>query len=157
MKYKNAFWEAAMLVVLTCRIYKVPHWYGIRWHDICIQFHDYPFRHSSTITIIVLIIWEAEMLLLLPEAIYVMRLWDGLSLHEAQTKFHEYWYECWRNIKMQVMGGLFRLHNVTIVGYFYYLILPKLLHVSVVRPSSSRNILARITRLTTDQLFLEYS
>jgi hypothetical protein len=29
-------------------------------------------------------------------------------------------------------GGLFRLRNVTIVGYFYYLILPKLLHVSVV-------------------------
>jgi hypothetical protein len=33
----------------------------------------------------------------------------------------------------------------------------KLLHVSVVRPSSGRNILAKITRLTTDPLFLEYS
>jgi hypothetical protein len=32
------------------------------------------------------------------------------------------------------------------------------LHVSVVRPSSSKNILlARITQLTTDPLFLEYS
>jgi hypothetical protein len=39
------------------------------------------------------------------------------------------------------MGGLFRLRNVTIVGYFYYLKLLKLLHVSVVLPSSSRNIL----------------
>jgi hypothetical protein len=35
---------------------------------------------------------------------------------------------------------LFRLRNVTIVGKFYYLILLILLHVSVVRPSSSRNI-----------------
>jgi hypothetical protein len=43
--------------------------------------------------------------------------------------------------------GLFRLRIVAIVGYFYYLILPKPLHLSVVRPSSSRNILARITRL----------
>jgi hypothetical protein len=58
---------------------------------------------------------------------------------------------------IQVMGSLFRLRNVTIVGYFYYLILHKLLHVSVVRPSSGRNILARITRLTTNPLFLEYS
>jgi hypothetical protein len=39
---------------------------------------------------------------------------------------------------------LFRLRNLTIVGYFYYLILLKLLHVSVVRPSSSKNIFARI-------------
>jgi hypothetical protein len=31
-----------------------------------------------------------------------------------------------------------RLRNVTIVGEFYYLILLILLHVSVVRPSSSR-------------------
>jgi hypothetical protein len=46
------------------------------------------------------------------------------------------------------MGVLFRLRNVTIAGYFHYLILPELLHVSVVRPSSSRNLLARITRLT---------
>jgi hypothetical protein len=53
----------------------------------------------------------------------------------------------------QVMGSLFRLRNVTVVGYFYYLILLKLLHVSVVRPSSGRNILARTTRLTTDPLF----
>jgi hypothetical protein len=53
--------------------------------------------------------------------------------------------------------GLFRLHNVTIIGHFYYLILPKLLLVSVVRPSSGINILVRITRLTTDLLFLEYS
>jgi hypothetical protein len=55
------------------------------------------------------------------------------------------------------MQGLSRLCNVPIVGYFYYLIVFKLLHVSVVRPSSGRNILARITRLTTDPLFLEYS
>jgi hypothetical protein len=43
-------------------------------------------------------------------------------------------------------GGLFRLRNVTIVGYFYSLILLKLLHVTVVGPSSNRNtrILARI-------------
>jgi predicted ABC-type exoprotein transport system permease subunit len=39
------------------------------------------------------------------------------------------------------MGGLFRLRNVTIVGYFYYLILLKLLHVSAV---VSRVILANI-------------
>jgi hypothetical protein len=39
-------------------------------------------------------------------------------------------------------GVLFRRRNVIIVGYVYYLILPKLLYVSVVRPSSSRNILA---------------
>jgi hypothetical protein len=45
---------------------------------------------------------------------------------------------------IQVMGGLFCLHNVTIVDFFYYLILLKLLHVPVVRPSSCRNILARI-------------
>jgi hypothetical protein len=51
-------------------------------------------------------------------------------------------------------GGLFRLRNVIIVGYFCYLILLKLLHVLVVRPSSSRDILARITRLTMDPLFL---
>jgi hypothetical protein len=43
-----------------------------------------------------------------------------------------------------MMGGLFRLRYVTIVGYFYYLILLKLLHVSVVRPSSGGNIFARI-------------
>jgi hypothetical protein len=55
---------------------------------------------------------------------------------------------------MQVFEGLFRLRNVIIVDYFYYLILPKLLHVSVVRPSSGRNILARITGLTTDPSFL---
>jgi hypothetical protein len=42
-----------------------------------------------------------------------------------------------------VMGVLFRLRNVTIAGYFYYLILTKLLHVSVVRPSSS-NILTSL-------------
>jgi hypothetical protein len=46
--------------------------------------------------------------------------------------------------RIQVVGGLFRLCNVTIVGYFYYLIFFKLLHVSVVWPSSSRNIFARI-------------
>jgi hypothetical protein len=39
-------------------------------------------------------------------------------------------------------GGLFRLRNVPIVGYFYYLILLKLLHVSAVRQSWNRNILA---------------
>jgi hypothetical protein len=43
-----------------------------------------------------------------------------------------------------VRGGLFRLRNVTNVGYFYYLLLLKLLHVSVIRLSSSRNIFARI-------------
>jgi hypothetical protein len=51
------------------------------------------------------------------------------------------------------MGGLFRLRNVTIVGYFHYLILLKLKHVSVVRSSSGRGILARITRLATDPFF----
>jgi hypothetical protein len=47
---------------------------------------------------------------------------------------------------IQMSGGLFRLRNVTIVGYFYYLILPKLLHVSVVSVGSvvSRVILANI-------------
>jgi hypothetical protein len=30
-------------------------------------------------------------------------------------------------------GGLFRLRNVTIAGYFYYLLSLKLVHVSVVR------------------------
>jgi hypothetical protein len=54
-------------------------------------------------------------------------------------------------------GGLFRLHNVIIIGYVYYLILLTLLHVSVVRPSSSRITFAGITRLTTDPLFLDYS
>jgi hypothetical protein len=48
------------------------------------------------------------------------------------------------SMDIQVMEGLFRLRNVTIVGYFYYLILLKLLHVSVVLPSSGRNILTRI-------------
>jgi hypothetical protein len=38
---------------------------------------------------------------------------------------------------IQVMRGLFRLRNVTIAG-FYYLLLLKLLHVSVVRPSSHK-------------------
>jgi hypothetical protein len=58
---------------------------------------------------------------------------------------------------LQVMGGLFLLSNGTIVGYFYCLILPKRLLVLVIQPSSGRHILARITRLTTDPLFLEYS
>jgi hypothetical protein len=51
------------------------------------------------------------------------------------------------DLEDQVMeeGGLFRLRNVTIVASFYYLILLTLLHVSVVRPSSGRNILVRIT------------
>jgi hypothetical protein len=45
-----------------------------------------------------------------------------------------------------VIGVSFRLRNVTIIDYFCYLILyvPKLLHISVVRPSSSRNIFSRI-------------
>jgi hypothetical protein len=59
-------------------------------------------------------------------------------------------------VQVREGGGLLRPRNFTIVGYFYYLMLLKLLHVSVVRPSSSRNILARITRLTTNPLFLEY-
>jgi hypothetical protein len=46
--------------------------------------------------------------------------------------------------------GLFRLRNITIP--FNIL---KLLRVSVVRPSSGRNIFARITRLTTDPFFSE--
>jgi hypothetical protein len=50
--------------------------------------------------------------------------------------------EAMRVTTNQMMGGLFRLLNVTIVGHFYCLILLKLLHVSVLRPSSSRNILA---------------
>jgi hypothetical protein len=52
-----------------------------------------------------------------------------------------------------MMGYLFPLHTVTIVGYFLLLLLLKLLHVWVVRPSSGRNILAKISRLTTDLLF----
>jgi hypothetical protein len=44
----------------------------------------------------------------------------------------------------QVMRGLFRLRNVAIVGFFYYLLLLKLLHIYVVRPSSSRHVFARI-------------
>jgi hypothetical protein len=52
-------------------------------------------------------------------------------------------------------GGFIRLRKVTIV---YLILLLTLLHVSVVRPSSSRNILlARITQLTTGPLFLEHS
>jgi hypothetical protein len=39
---------------------------------------------------------------------------------------------------------------------FYYLLLLKLLHVSVVRPSSGRNIFARICSTDKDPLFLEY-
>jgi hypothetical protein len=43
-------------------------------------------------------------------------------------------------------------------GLILLVILLILLYVSVIRPSSGRNILlARITRLTTDPLFLEYS
>jgi hypothetical protein len=50
------------------------------------------------------------------------------------------WYsKCYENQVIWGGGALFRLRNVTIVG-FYYLVLLKLLHVSVVRPFSSRNI-----------------
>jgi hypothetical protein len=44
---------------------------------------------------------------------------------------------------------LFRLRKVTIVGHFYYLILPKLLHVPVVRPSSSINVLLASVTIVT--------
>jgi hypothetical protein len=50
------------------------------------------------------------------------------------------------------MGGLFRLRNTTVVGYFYYLIVLKLLNVSVVRPSSIRNILARIYSTDSEKI-----
>jgi hypothetical protein len=53
-------------------------------------------------------------------------------------------------------GGFIHLRNVTVVA-FYYLLLLKLLNALVIRPSSGRNIFARITQLTTDPLFLEYS
>jgi hypothetical protein len=53
------------------------------------------------------------------------------------------------------------------MGFFYsvyatllrrLILLLILLHVSVIRPSSCRNILlARITQLATDQLFLQYT
>jgi hypothetical protein len=51
--------------------------------------------------------------------------------------------------EIQVMGDLFRLRNVTIVDYFYYLLLLKLLHVSVVRPSSDRNIFIQYSSVKT--------
>jgi hypothetical protein len=41
--------------------------------------------------------------------------------------------------------------------FIYCLLLLKLLHVSVVRPSSSSKYLPGFTRLTTDSLFSEYS
>jgi hypothetical protein len=41
-------------------------------------------------------------------------------------------------------GGFFRLCTITIAGFFYYLLLLKFLYVLVVRPSSGRNIFARI-------------
>jgi hypothetical protein len=49
--------------------------------------------------------------------------------------------------------GFTRLTTDPFFVEFYCLLLLKLLHVSVVRPSSRRNILARITRLTTDRCF----
>jgi hypothetical protein len=59
-------------------------------------------------------------------------------------------------LKLNKLRMFFRLHNVTIVG-FCYLLFTYLLHVSVVRPSSGRNMyLLEITLLTTDPLFLEY-
>jgi hypothetical protein len=68
---------------------------------------------------------------------------------------------CLRGTVLNQLGDgsfLFRLRNITIVGYFYYLLLVKLLHVLVIRPSSRKNILlARSTRLTTGPLFLKYS
>jgi hypothetical protein len=75
-----------------------------------------------------------------------------MDLHWASIRQQGYTSQ---NI-VQLMGGLFRLRYFTIVGYFYYLILLKLLHVSDVRPSSSGNVLG-FTRLTTDPLILEYS
>jgi hypothetical protein len=47
-------------------------------------------------------------------------------------------------VRSRWRGGLFHLRNVTVMGFFYYLLLLKLLHVSVVWPSSSRNMFARI-------------
>jgi hypothetical protein len=49
-------------------------------------------------------------------------------------------------------GGLFHIRNITIVGFL--LLLLKVLHVSVVRPSSSRNIFARI--YSTDNGFVVF-
>jgi hypothetical protein len=53
---------------------------------------------------------------------------------------------------IQVMGGFI---PSTQRYYRRLFLLLKLLHASVVRPSSGRNIFARITRLTTDPSFLE--
>jgi hypothetical protein len=53
----------------------------------------------------------------------------------------------YRNIDLREISRLikvrrfFRLHNVTIVGYFYYLFICR--HVSAIRPSSSRHTFAR--------------
>jgi hydrogenase-4 membrane subunit HyfE len=45
--------------------------------------------------------------------------------------------------EIPVRGSLFLLRNVTILGFYYYLLLLKLLHILVVRPSSGRNKFAR--------------
>jgi hypothetical protein len=55
-------------------------------------------------------------------------------------------------------GALFRLCNVTIVGFYY---LFNMLHVSVIRPSSSRNIFARaygsvVTRVTSSKYISQW-
>jgi hypothetical protein len=62
------------------------------------------------------------------------------------------------NIGYQVMGVFIPSTQHHYRKLILLLTLLVLLHVSVVQPSSGRNILlARITQLTTDPLFLEYS
>jgi hypothetical protein len=41
--------EAAVLALLIGRIYKERHDDDARWHDIHTKFHDYRFRHASTV------------------------------------------------------------------------------------------------------------
>jgi hypothetical protein len=57
-------------------------------------------------------------------------------------------------IRHPVEGGLFRLSNVT-MDFFCYLLLFKLLHGSVVRPSSGRNIFAKIYSTDNGSVFLK--
>jgi hypothetical protein len=51
--FASAIWKAVMLVLLMEGIYKVPHWKGLRWHDIHTKFHGDCFRNLSNITAII--------------------------------------------------------------------------------------------------------
>jgi hypothetical protein len=99
--------------------------------DVSSKFHA-SIHSSSKIT--------ASGCYLLPKLLWI--LW------QKQIKFQFRKYEYYA----QVMGRLFRLSKVTIVGYFYYLILLKLLHVSVVRPSSGRNKTQTSNRMQTPNI-----